>query len=43
MCEWFLLNFLRNKSFLKILSSGEFKKYWFLKTRDWGFCISKLD
>ena len=34
MCEWLLLCFSRNKSFPEILSSGEYKKCWFLKARD---------
>ena len=45
MCEWLLLCFSRNKSFLEILSSNEYKKGWFLvcqKSR-LGFRISKLD
>ena len=33
MCEWLLLCFSRNKLFPEILSSGEYKKSWFLKTR----------
>ena len=34
MCKWLLLRFSRNKSFPEILSSGEYKKCWFLKTQD---------
>ena len=36
MCKWLLLCFLRGKSFLEILSSGEYKKnggFWKLETR----------
>ena len=43
-CEWLLLCFFREipvKLFLKILSSGEYKKCWFLETR--GFRVSKLN
>ena len=34
MSKWLLLCFSRNKSFPEILSSGEYKKCWFLKPRD---------
>ena len=36
-CEWSLLCFSRNKSFLEILLSGEYKKCWFLETQDLVF------
>ena len=48
MCEWSLLCFSRNKSFLEILLSGEYKKCWFLKTQDsvfafWNSIRSRLE
>ena len=42
MCEWLLLCFSRNKSFPKILLSGEYKKFWFLESQDWVFAIRNL-
>ena len=42
MCEWLLLCVWRNKSFLKILLSGEYKKFWFLESRDSVFAIRNL-
>ena len=38
-CEWSLLCFSRNKSFLEILLSGEYKKSWFLETQDSVFAF----
>ena len=42
ICKWLLLCFSRNKSFLKILLSGEYKKFWFLESRDWIFAVRNL-
>ena len=41
-CKWLYLFFVRNKSCLKILSSGKYEKCLFLRTR-LNICVLKLN